>query len=305
MRRWWTAARAAAAAALVTAGTWAAATPVHAETATDGTRTLTVTPTRGLDPAGQVVQVSGAGYDTTKGIYVAFCVVPPPGQLPSPCGGGAGPGAEGAARWITSNPPPYGAGLAQPYGPGGSFSTTLVVTPTIGTVDCRATPCAVVTRNDHTRTADRSQDLVVPVTFAPAPPPTAPPTAPPATPAPTVPAASGGPAGTPASGPGGTDPTAAPAGGAGGTAGATTTVPGGTPTSVATTTVTSSAPRARDVAAAAIGDDRGDPGVELADAPGGGDGAARVAFLATGAGGVAAAATFGTWWWRRRRDGTP
>jgi cobalamin biosynthesis Mg chelatase CobN len=34
------------------------------------------------------------------------------------------------------------------------------------TVDCRRVSCAIVSRNDHTRTGDRSQDVVIPVTFA-------------------------------------------------------------------------------------------------------------------------------------------
>jgi hypothetical protein len=33
-------------------------------------------------------------------------------------------------------------------------------------VDCRAVACAVYTRNDHTASADRVQDLYIPVGFA-------------------------------------------------------------------------------------------------------------------------------------------
>jgi iron complex transport system substrate-binding protein len=66
---------------------------------------------------------------------------------------------------VSSNAPGYGSGLATPYGQGGTFSVSVVVTPTIGTFDCRAVQCAVVSRNDHTRSSDRSQDLVVAVGF--------------------------------------------------------------------------------------------------------------------------------------------
>jgi hypothetical protein len=116
---------------------------------------------------GQTVTVSGTGYDPGKGIYVALCVVPPPGQVPSPCGGGQDrAGSTGASAWVTSNAPDSD-GLSQPYGPGGSFSVTLVVGPTINsTLDCRQLRCAIVTRNDHHRGSDRSQDLLLPVTFA-------------------------------------------------------------------------------------------------------------------------------------------
>ncbi len=136
--------------------------------ATDGTRTLTVSTAHDIDPSGQTIVVSGEGYVEFKGIYIAFCLVPPLNQKPSPCGGGIDlDGGTGASQWISSNPPDYGVGLAIPYGPGGSFSVELNVGPLIGdTVDCRRVSCAVTTRNDHMRSMDRSQDIFVPVTFA-------------------------------------------------------------------------------------------------------------------------------------------
>jgi hypothetical protein len=162
-----------------------------------------VSRTRDLDPAGMQVTVRGSGFDTAKGIYVAFCVTPPRGAVPSPCGGGIDlDGSSGGSIWISDDPPPYGDGLAQPYGPGGSFAVSIRVTGTIGAVDCRTTSCAVVTRADHTRGSDRSQDVIVPVTFAaPAPPPQPPtrpePPPPPEAPAPAATAPAGdGPTGT-------------------------------------------------------------------------------------------------------------
>lgn len=194
------------------------AADASAASVSSGPRTLSVSATDGLSPSGQTVTVSGSGYDVNKGIYIAFCVRPAAGQLPSPCGGGADlSGTSGGSIWISSNPPPYGATLAKPYGAGGTFSVALAVSPTIGDVDCRVTQCAVVTRNDHTRGSDRSQDVVVPVSFAvagsgaqqaegrtepaaPAPPPAtqAPAPPPPATavPAPPAPGNAGGPGST-------------------------------------------------------------------------------------------------------------
>ena len=136
-------------------------------TATDGVHTLTVGQAFDLDPAGQTVAVAGSGYDEEKGIYVALCAIPPANHVPSPCGGGIDTaGQAGAAQWISSNPPDYGVGLAQPYGPGGSFSTSFAVSPVLGAgLDCRTIRCALVTRADHTRTADRSQDILIPVSF--------------------------------------------------------------------------------------------------------------------------------------------
>ncbi|MCD9625077.1 hypothetical protein [Rhabdothermincola salaria] len=142
---------------------------------------LTVSKSQGLDPNGETVTVTGSCFDVNKGIYVAFCVVPPPGSPPSPCGGGvAVEGSGGLSHWISSNPPPYAQGLTVPYGPGGSFSVTLRPSAMLNPdVDCRVVQCAISTRNDHTRASDRGQDGIVPVSFAApvAPPATEPPAA--------------------------------------------------------------------------------------------------------------------------------
>jgi hypothetical protein len=131
-------------------------------------RTLSLSQAAGLAGGGQEITVTGSGYDVNKGVYVTLCVIPPTNLPPSPCGGGQDrSGSSGASSWISSNPPDYAAGLTQPYGPGGSFSVALTVGPAINAdLDCYSVRCAVVTRNDHTRGSDRSQDLFVPVTFA-------------------------------------------------------------------------------------------------------------------------------------------
>ena len=135
--------------------------------ATDGTRVLRVSKVRGLAPGGDRLLVTGEGFDDRKGIYVALCRVRVRTRSPHPCGGGVDrTGASGASAWISSNPPPYGRGLAVPYEPGGRFRVRLEVSARIGDrIDCRRVLCAVATRNDHTRSADRSQDLLVPVRF--------------------------------------------------------------------------------------------------------------------------------------------
>jgi hypothetical protein len=132
----------------------------------DGTRTLTAHLEVSISP-GASVAVSGRGYDEGKGIYVALCRIPERDQLPSPCGGGVTTaGSTGRSVWVSSHPPTYGAGLAVPYGPGGTFTTTLHLDPVIdGSTDCRRVACAIATRNDHTRSGDRGQDLFLPVTF--------------------------------------------------------------------------------------------------------------------------------------------
>ncbi|GAA1699771.1 hypothetical protein GCM10009745_53030 [Kribbella yunnanensis] len=137
-------------------------------------QTVTASVTTGLNPAGTKVTVRGSGFDLSKGIYVAFCVNKGPGQLPSPCLGGVDmKGESGSSVWISSNPPSYGEGLARPFtqsGGKGSFEVQLTVKAKDQFTNCldnKAAPlgCAIGTRADHTRTADRSADVLIPVTF--------------------------------------------------------------------------------------------------------------------------------------------
>ena len=164
-----------AGALVLVAGLSAAAVPVLAAPAqaqerstTRGSMTLTVSQGDQLRVEGQRVRVRGSGYDRSKGIYVAFCVDNGPGQQPTPCGGGADTeGRSGNSVWISDLPPAYGTGLAQAYGPGGTFDVEISVRAQLNDdVDCRQVQCAVVTRADHTRSNDRSLDVVVPVSFA-------------------------------------------------------------------------------------------------------------------------------------------
>ncbi|MET9970480.1 hypothetical protein ABZZ80_32360 [Streptomyces sp. NPDC006356] len=132
---------------------------------------LTVSKSSGLAADGETVTVTGSGYNTAKGIYVAFCVDNGAGKTPTPCVGGVDmSGESGASAWISSNPPSYGEGLAKPYegsGHKGSFSVRLKVRAKDANTDCTKSgvKCAVITRNDHTRGGDQSQTVRVPVTF--------------------------------------------------------------------------------------------------------------------------------------------
>lgn len=130
-------------------------------------RTLTVSQVDSLQP-GQVVTVTGSGYDTRMGVYVATCVIPPPGQAPESCVGGQDrTGSTHYQVWINSDPPDYALNLTRPYGPGGSFSVQIQVDPIVaGGLDCRRVRCAVITRNDHLNLSNRSQDVMVPISFA-------------------------------------------------------------------------------------------------------------------------------------------
>ena len=127
---------------------------------------LTASKTMGIK-GGQLIEVSGKGFDTKVGIYVEMCQVVPAGTLPTTCGGGVNLSGSGAASfWISSNPPSYGRNLAIPYKVGGVFSVGLKVQHLIGKVDCRKEQCAIYIRADHTRTQDRTHDIKLPISFA-------------------------------------------------------------------------------------------------------------------------------------------
>lgn len=115
--------------------------------------------------AGSEITVTGSRFDESVGIYLAFCVIPQQGKVPTPCGGGVNKSGIGdASYWISSNPPPYGKGLAIPYQPGGRFTQKLLISRSIGKFDCRKVKCAVTVRADHLMSEDRSYDIFIPIT---------------------------------------------------------------------------------------------------------------------------------------------
>lgn len=137
----------------------------QAATATGSAGQVLTTSTSSVKSGTKLI-VTGSHFDETVGIYLGFCVVPKQGALPTPCGGGIDKtGIAGAAFWISSNPPPYGAGLAQEFLPGGRFKEVIKVSKMIGTFDCTKVKCAVTVRADHLRSSDRSSDLFIPITI--------------------------------------------------------------------------------------------------------------------------------------------
>ena len=114
--------------------------------------------------SGSMISVTGNRFDETVGIYLALCVVPKKGLLPTPCGGGVNKAGLGEASfWISSNPPPYAVGLTQEYLPGGRFSQKVQVSKMIGKFDCTKVKCAITVRADHLRGVDRSYDMFIPI----------------------------------------------------------------------------------------------------------------------------------------------
>lgn len=132
-----------------------------------------------LVPGEQLV-ITGVGFDTGIGIYVAICAIPAAvGEKPSPCLGGAQSGATDDATqdgslpsaWIT-NDWAWQAFASDRYADtdSGTFTVTITVPEPAGEgLDCRETQCAIATRADHTAGADRVQDMLLPVRYAVAP----------------------------------------------------------------------------------------------------------------------------------------
>lgn len=116
--------------------------------------------------SGAMVTVIGNNFDESVGIYLSFCVVPKTGKTPTPCGGGVNKTGTGEASfWISSNPPPYGVGLAEEFAPGGRFVKKIKISRIIGGFDCKKVKCAITVRADHLRSNDRSFDLFIPITI--------------------------------------------------------------------------------------------------------------------------------------------
>jgi len=155
-------------------------------TGEDGrTRTLSVSDSDGepvaLDQVseGDRLIVTGRGFDSSRGIYVAICQVPDAWDVrPGPClggipllddeSGGAGSIEWGPSNWINQE---WAWRLfgARSYDSGqeGSFTAYLVVPPAVDEqANCQTHQCGVYTRNDHTAIDNRMQDLYVRLEFS-------------------------------------------------------------------------------------------------------------------------------------------
>ncbi|MGW7042964.1 hypothetical protein ACWGDT_09575 [Streptomyces avermitilis] len=170
-----TAARAGLAVAASAALTLGLATSASAATSTrtitDGSTTynLSLTSPGTAAASGQVITVTGDGYNTSQGIYVGLCAVSGAqgAAKPTPCLGGQDEtGATGASHWVNNT---FGGLFANSskFGTGGTFSVQIYVKATLddGQVCGEDVTCAVVTRADHFDTNDRKYDVHVPVTF--------------------------------------------------------------------------------------------------------------------------------------------
>ncbi|MEU9169636.1 hypothetical protein AB0D34_17815 [Streptomyces sp. NPDC048420] len=169
-----TAARAGLAVAASAALTLGLATSASAATSTrtivDGTTyNLSVTAPNAASAAGQVVNVTGSGFNTGQGIYVGLCVIDgaPGANKPTPCLGGQDEdGSTGASHWVNNT---FGGLFANSskFGTGGTFNVNVYVKPTLddGSVCGVDVDCAIVTRADHFDTNDRKYDVHVPITF--------------------------------------------------------------------------------------------------------------------------------------------
>ncbi|MEV1085071.1 hypothetical protein AB0I98_43815 [Streptomyces sp. NPDC050211] len=168
-------ARAALAVAAAGALTLGLASSASAATSTrtvvDGSTTynLSLTAPNTAAAAGQVITVTGSGYNTGQGVYVGLCVVDGAAGVnkPTPCLGGQDEsGSTGASHWVNNT---FGGMFANSskFGTGGTFSVSIYVQATLedGSVCGEDVTCAVVTRADHFDTNDRKYDVHVPIAF--------------------------------------------------------------------------------------------------------------------------------------------
>jgi len=140
--------------------------PSSAAASIKGSQGQVLTVSKSSVRSGSFVTVNGKYFDETVGIYLAFCVIQPKGQAPTPCGGGINKAGLGEASfWISSNPPPYAVGLTQEFLPGGRFTQKVKISRKIGKFDCTKVKCAITVRADHLRSNDRSSDLFLPITI--------------------------------------------------------------------------------------------------------------------------------------------
>jgi hypothetical protein len=128
---------------------------------------------------GERLIVSGTGYDSSRGIYVAICVIPEDATIkPGPCIGGVPDQeqtdvVEGTIQYAPSNWinddwawKLFGARSYDDVETG-TFTAYLEVGDPVGEgFDCRVDACGIYTRNDHTALSDRVQDVYIPVAFA-------------------------------------------------------------------------------------------------------------------------------------------
>ena len=126
---------------------------------------LLVSQTTNLNPNGTSVTVRGSGYDIAKGVYVIVCTQAAPGAQSTCVGGVNIDGSSPSSVWVSSNPPSYAIGLTTDFQPDVSFNIVLQVVAKSGELDCTLVKCGVVTRSDHLRYTDRTQDVFVPITF--------------------------------------------------------------------------------------------------------------------------------------------
>jgi hypothetical protein len=155
-------------------------------TGDDGrTRSISVTAEDGGEPplgelsSGDRLVVTGDGFDSRRGIYVAICQVPARVDVrPGPCLGGVpeldteGSGSE-AVEWAPSNwiNQQWAWRLfgARSYDDAnrGTFRAFILVPPASEEgLDCVEVQCGLFTRNDHTALDNRMQDLYLPVRFS-------------------------------------------------------------------------------------------------------------------------------------------
>ena len=118
---------------------------------------ITATPTKNLSQKGAVVTFKFAKMPAKNGLYIQECMAPATkGAVPTVCDP-----SQSSQAWVSAAK----ADIAQGATPG-TGKITMKPVPYFSHGDCVHTTCVFYILNDHNAAPDRSQDQVIPFTFA-------------------------------------------------------------------------------------------------------------------------------------------
>ena len=118
---------------------------------------VTATPTKKLAQTGAVVTFKFSKMPTKNGLYIQECMAPATkGAAPTVCNSD-----QSAQAWVSAVKADIAQGATSAAG-----KVTMKPVPYFSHGDCVHTTCVFYILNDHNASSDRSQDQVIPFTFA-------------------------------------------------------------------------------------------------------------------------------------------
>jgi hypothetical protein len=117
---------------------------------------VTLTPQFKVSHTRPVIVMKFSGLPKDHGIYVQQCMAPKPNQAPTNCNP-----AESAKMWISNVKADQAQGAHT-----GNGKVSIHVDAYFKKGDCIHTTCVLFFTNDHTASADRSEDQAIPFKFS-------------------------------------------------------------------------------------------------------------------------------------------